>query len=130
MSGDGFSDIPGTILFDARRAREGYWLNNFCMSLMQPANRAAFKADEAGYLKQYAISEAQRAAVMERDWNTLLALGGNIYCLAKIGATDGKSFQQIAAEMSGMTQEDYARMMASGGRSIDGNRSIAGSGHG
>ncbi|HWA30900.1 MAG TPA: protocatechuate 4,5-dioxygenase subunit alpha [Rhizomicrobium sp.] len=129
MGGE-FSDIPGTVLFDAKRARQGYWLNNFCMSLMAPANRAAFKADEAGYLKGYAMSDEQRTAVKTRDWNTLLALGGNIYCLAKIGATDGKSFQQIAAEMTGMTPEEYARMMLSGGRSIDGHRSVSESGHG
>ena len=128
MAGDEFSDIPGTVLFDAMRARQGYWLNTFCMSLMQPANRAAFKADEAAYLQRFAMSAAQRDAVMKRDWNTMLALGGNIYYLAKIGATDGKSFQQIAAEMTGMSQEDYARMMLAGGRSIDGNRSVAGHG--
>lgn len=125
MAGDEFSDIPGTVLFDAKRARQGYWLNAFCMSLMQPANRAAFKADEAGYLQRYTMSAEQRDAVMKRDWNGMLALGGNIYYLAKIGATDGKSFQQIAAEMTGMSQDDYAKMMLSGGRSIDGCRSTA-----
>jgi len=126
MAGGEFSDIPGTILFDARRARQGYWLNSFCMSLMQPANRMDFKADETAYLQRFALSDAQRAAVLKRDWNAMLALGGNIYYLAKIGATDGKSFQQIAAEMTGMSQDDYAKMMLSGGRSIDGNRSLAG----
>ena len=126
MADDDFSDIPGTVLFDARQARAGYWLNAFCMSLMQAGNRAAFKADEAAYLQRYAMTPQQRAAVMTRDWNAMLALGGNIYYLAKIGATDGKSFQQIAAEMTGMRQDDYAKMMLSGGRSIDGNRSVSG----
>ncbi|HEY8950627.1 MAG TPA: protocatechuate 4,5-dioxygenase subunit alpha [Rhizomicrobium sp.] len=126
MAGDEFSDIPGTILFDGRRARQGYALNSFCMSLMQPANRTDFKADEAAYLKRFALSDDQREAVLKRDWNAMLALGGNIYYLAKIGATDGKSFQQIAAEMTSMSQDDYAKMMLSGGRSIDGNRSLAG----
>jgi protocatechuate 4,5-dioxygenase, alpha chain len=128
MGGNDFSDIPGTVLFDAKRARQGYWLNAFCMSLMQSNNRAAFKADEAAYLQRYAMSSEQRDAVTKRDWNGMLALGGNIYYIAKIGATDGKSFQQIAAEMTGMSQDDYAKMMLSGGRSIDGNRSVTGNG--
>ncbi len=125
MTDDAFSDIPGTVLFDAKRAREGYWLNTFCMSLMQADNRAAFKADETTYLARFAMTPAQRQAVLMRDWNGMLALGGNIYYLAKIGATDGKSFQQLAAAMTGMSQEDYARMMLDGGRPIAGHRSIA-----
>lgn len=128
MAGDDFSDIPGTVLFDSKRARQGYWLNAFCRSLMKADNRVAFKTDEAGYLQRYAMSAEQRDAVMKRDWNGMLVLGGNIYYLAKIGATDGKSFQQIAAEMTGMSQDDYAKMMLSGGRSIDGNRSLADNG--
>jgi len=108
--------IPGTIIFDAKRARQGYALNAFCMSLMQPENRTAFKAGENAYLARFAMTPEQRGAVLRRDWNGMLALGGNIYYLAKIAATDGKSFQQIAAEMSGMTQEHYAQMMLAGGR--------------
>ena len=122
---DDFADIPGTILFDATRARQGYWLNAFCMSLMQADNRAAFKAGEASYLARFSMTPAQREAVLKRDWNGMLALGGNIYYLAKIGATDGISFQQLAAAMAGTSQEQYAQMMLDGGRSIDGNRSIA-----
>jgi protocatechuate 4,5-dioxygenase alpha chain len=130
MTGEAFSDIPGTVLFDAARARQGYWLNTFCMSLMRAGNRTAFKADEAAYLARFAMTTAQREAVLKRDWNAMLALGGNIYYLAKIGATDGKSFQQLAAAMTGMSAERYAQMMLDGGRPIDGNRSIAENGRG
>jgi protocatechuate 4,5-dioxygenase alpha chain len=118
-----FDDIPGTTLFDAQRSRQGYHLNMFCMSLMKAENRAAFKADEAAYLEKFPITEPQRQAILTRDWNGMIALGGNIYFTAKLAATDGLSFQQIAAKMTGSTQEDYAKMMLGGGRSIDGNRS-------
>jgi protocatechuate 4,5-dioxygenase alpha chain len=118
-----FDDIPGTTLFDAQRSRQGYHLNMFCMSLMKADNRAAFKADEAAYLQKFPMTAAQREAVLKRDWNGLLALGGNIYFLAKLFSTDGKSFQQVAAIMTGATQEEYANMMINGGRSIEGNRS-------
>ena len=121
---DPFDDIPGTTLFDAERSREGYHLNMFCMSLMQAANRAAFKADERAYLVTFPMTPEQRDAVLARDWNRMLELGGNIYYTSKIGATDGLSFQQLAAKMTGSTQEDYARMMLDGGRSVEGNRSI------
>jgi|ERR1700678_3444612 protocatechuate 4,5-dioxygenase, alpha chain len=118
-----FDDIPGTTLFDAERSRQGYHLNMFCMSLMKEANRAAFKANEAAYLARWPMTAEQRDAVLARDWNRMLELGGNIYYTSKLGATDGLSFQALAAKMTGQTQEAYAEMMLAGGRSIDGNRS-------
>ena len=111
-----YADIPGTTVFDAEQSRKGYHLNMFCMSLMQAANRERFKAGEREYLDSWPMSEDQKRAVLARDYNHMLALGGNIYFLAKIFATDGKSFQHAAALMTGMSQEDYARMMLEGGR--------------
>ena len=118
-----YDDLPGTVVFDADRAREGYHLNMFCMSLMKAENRAAFKKDERAYLDRWPMTEAQKQAILKRDWNEMLQLGGNIYFTAKLAATDGLSFQQIAAKMSGSTQEEYAQMMIKGGRPIEGNRS-------
>ena len=123
MSENPFKDIPGTTLFDAAQSRAGFHLNQFCMSLMKAANREAFKADERAYLDRWPMSEAQKQAVLARDWNGMIALGGNIYFTAKIAATDGLSFRQIAAAMSGVEEAEYAQMMLDGGRSIEGNRS-------
>ncbi|MET0336375.1 MAG: protocatechuate 4,5-dioxygenase subunit alpha [Caulobacter sp.] len=117
-------DIPGTTVFTAAQSRRGFHLNQFCMSLMKAPNREAFKADERAYLNQWPMSEEQRQAVLDRDYNRMLGLGGNIYFLAKIFATDGKSFQYAASLMTGMSQEDYVAMMIAGGRSPDGVRSI------
>lgn len=117
-----YDDIPGTTVFDAQRSRQGYHLNMFCMSLMKAENRAAFKANEAEYLKRFQLTQEQAAAVLERNWNGMIALGGNIYFLAKLFSTDGKSFQHVAALMTGMSQEAYAKMMLDGGRTPDGNR--------
>jgi protocatechuate 4,5-dioxygenase alpha chain len=118
-----YDDIPGTFVFDADRSREGYHLNMFCMSLMKAENRKAFKDNEAEYLQRFLMTPAQREAILKRDYNRMLELGGNIYFTAKLGATDGHSFQHMAAVMTGSTQEDYAKMMLGGGRSIEGNRS-------
>ncbi len=118
-----FSDIPGTVMFDAARARQGYALNAFCMSLMQAANRERFKADEATYLEQWPRSPAQKQAVLARDMNRCLELGGNVFFLVKIAATDGISVQQMVAGMVGMSPQDYRDMMMQGGRPIQGNRS-------
>jgi protocatechuate 4,5-dioxygenase alpha chain len=118
-----YHDIPGTTVFDAVQSRLGFHLNQFCMSLMRAENRAAFKADEAAYLDRYPMTDAQKQAILSRDWNGMLAQGGNIYFTAKLAATDGLSFQQVAAMMSGVTQAEYAQMMLNGGRSIEGNRS-------
>jgi protocatechuate 4,5-dioxygenase, alpha chain len=117
-----YLDIPGTTVFDADQSRTGYWLNQFCMSLMKAENRARFKADERAYLDEWPMTEAQKQAVLDRDLNQAIAHGGNIYFLAKIGATDGRSFQQMAASMTGMTEGEYRDMMLAGGRSPEGNR--------
>jgi protocatechuate 4,5-dioxygenase alpha chain len=117
-----YDDIPGTFVFDAERSRQGYGINMFCMSLMKDENRRAFRANEAEYLKRFPLAPEQTQAILGRDYNRMLELGGNIYFTAKLGATDGHSFQHLAALMTGMTQEDYAAMMLAGGRSIAGNR--------
>ena len=121
-----YEDIPGTFVFNAERSRQGYGINMFCMSLMKDANRKAFKANEAEYLRQYPLTPEQTAAILKRDYNRMLELGGNIYFTAKLGATDGHSFRHLAAVMTGSTQEDYAAMMLAGGRSVEGNRSKSG----
>ena len=121
-----YDDIPGTFVFDAERSRQGYGINMFCMSLMKDENRKAFRANEAAYLKRFPLTPEQTRAILERDYNRMLELGGNIYFTAKLGATDGHSFQHLAALMTGMTQEDYAAMMLAGGRSVEGNRSKTG----
>jgi protocatechuate 4,5-dioxygenase alpha chain len=118
-----YDDLPGTVVFDADQARKGYHLNMFCMSLMKAENRAAFKQNERAYLDQWPMTEAQKQAILTRNWNEMLQLGGNIYFTAKLAATDSLSFQQIAAMMTGKTQQEYADMMLKGGRSPDGNRS-------
>lgn len=117
-------DIPGTRVFTAQRSRKGYWLNQFCMSLMIADNRQRFKADERAYLNEWAMTEVQKQAILNRDYNAALDEGGNIYFLAKVFSTDGLSFLQAVGTMTGMTPEDYQAMMVAGGRSPEGVRSI------
>ena len=119
-----YLDVPGTTVFDAEQSRRGYALNQFCMSLMKAENRTRFKADERACLDAWPMTEDQKLAVLARDLNRCIALGGNIYFLAKIGATDGRSFQQMAGSMTGMTEDEYRNMMIAGGRSVEGNRHI------
>jgi protocatechuate 4,5-dioxygenase, alpha chain len=119
-------DIPGTTVFTAKRARQGYHLNQFAMSLMKPENRERWKAGERAYLDEWPMSEAQKAAVLARDYNACLALGGNVYFLSKIFSTDGLSFAEAVSTMTDMSFPDYRDMMLAGGRSPIGNRSIKG----
>jgi protocatechuate 4,5-dioxygenase alpha chain len=111
-----YAQIPGTVVFDAKQSRKGYHLNMFCMSLKLAQNRQRFKADEHAYLEQWPMTPDQRMAVLARDYNRMIELGGNIYFLAKIFATDGRSFQYAASLMTGMEERDYVQMMLSGGR--------------
>ncbi|HEX5537069.1 MAG TPA: protocatechuate 4,5-dioxygenase subunit alpha [Sphingobium sp.] len=117
-------DIPGTRIYTAARARKGYHLNQFAMSLMKAENRERFKADERAYLNEWPMTEEQRQGVLARDYNRLLDLGGNIYFLAKLFSTDGQSFVQAVSTMTGMGVEEYQAMMIAGGRSPEGARSI------
>jgi protocatechuate 4,5-dioxygenase, alpha chain len=119
-----FDDIPGTRVFTAARARQGYHLNQFAMSLMKAENRDRWKADERAYLDRWKLTEEQKQAVLDRDYNRLLDLGGNIYFMAKVFSTDGQSFLQAVSTMSGMSLEDYQAMMLAGGRSPTGLRSL------
>jgi protocatechuate 4,5-dioxygenase alpha chain len=121
-----FEDIPGTRVFTAQRARRGYNINQFAMSLMKAENRERFKADESAYIDEWNLTPAAKAAVLARDYNGMIDEGGNVYFLSKLFSTDGKSFQFAAGSMTGMTQEDYAQMMIDGGRSPQGVRSIKG----
>ena len=120
---DELEDIPGTLVFNARRSRQGYHLHKFCMSLMKEENRTAFRADERAYLDKFRMTEEQKQAVLARNLSRLIELGGNMYFLVKIASTDGWSAQKAVSSMSGMSSEDYARMMLEGGRSPEGLRS-------
>ena len=126
MQNTAFQDIPGTYVFTGERAIQGRHLNRFCMSLMTPANRARFKADERVYLDEWAMSEAQKVAVLERDFEALLDLGGNIFFVLKIAAVDGRTTQSVAASLAGQTTQEFAVMMRSGGRDPVGIRSSSG----
>jgi len=117
-----YEDIPGTFVFDADRGREGYHLNQFCISLRLQKNRDVFNENEEKYLDKYPMTPEQRDAVLKRDWNLLLELGGNIYYTSKLAANDGINFQNLAGIMTGMGREAYRKMMVEGGRPIKGNR--------
>ena len=117
-----YEDIPGTTIFDSDQARQGYHLNQFFYSLMKPDNRERFLAGERKYLDEWPLSEEQKQAVLDRDYNRVIDLGGNVYFFAKLFFTDEQSFEIGAASMTGMTQQEYREMMLSGGRSVEGNR--------
>ena len=121
-----FEDIPGTRVYTAARARKGYWINQFAMSLMKAENRARFKADERAYLDEWQLSDEVKDALLARDYNHLLDLGGNIYFLSKLFSTDGLSFAEAVSSMTDMSFPEYRDMMNKGGRSPEGNRSIKG----
>ena len=120
-----YDDIPGTYVQDAAHLRKGYHLNMFCMSLNNAGNREEFRANEAAYLDRFPMTEAQRRAVLARDWLGMLRLGGNIYYTFKLAAFDGLTMQHVGAAMSGtgMTVDEFRQMLLDGGRSIEGNRS-------
>lgn len=117
-----YVDIPGTTIFDSSQARKGYHLNQFFYSLMKPENREQFLADEKAFLDKTAMSEEQKQAVLARNYNRIIELGGNVYFFGKLFFTDEQSFEMGASLMTGMAPHEYREMMISGGRSVEGNR--------
>ncbi len=118
-----FDDIPGTTIFTIEKAREGFYLNQFCMSLRSADNRARFLADQRSYLDEWDMTEEQKQAVIDRDFQKMLDTGGNVYFLSKIFASEGLSYVQAVSTMTDMTTEQYQAMMIAGGRSVEGWRS-------
>ena len=118
-----FKDIPGTTIFTIELARQGFELNQFCMTLRDESNRQEFKANERAYVDKFNMSEDQKQAVLNRDFQRMLDLGGNVYFLSKIFATDGLSYVQAVSTMTDMSVDEYKEMMIEGGRNIEGWRS-------
>jgi len=118
-----YDDIPGTVVFDSDQAAQGFHLNQFCISLRLQKNRDAFSEDQEAYIDRFPMTPAQREAALNKEWNRLLELGGNIYYTSKLAAYHGINFQGLAGLMTGMGSEEYRAMMVAGGRSIDGCRS-------
>lgn len=118
-----FNDIPGTTIFTIELARKGFWLNQFCMSLRSAENRARFLVDNRKYLDEWDMTEEQKQAVIDRDFQKMLDLGGNVYFLSKIFASEGLSYVQAVSTMTDMNVEQYQQMMLNGGRNIEGWRS-------
>ena len=117
-------DIPGTRVFTAKRARQGYHMNQFAMSLMKDENRTRFKADERAYMDEWPLTEDMKQALLARDYNKCLDLGGNVYFLSKLFSTDGIPFAEAVSTMTDMAFPQYREMMMNGGRSPEGVRSI------
>jgi len=107
--------IPGTPIFDGRRAQGGYALNKMCYSFNHEANRREFSADEEAYMAKYGLNEAQKAAIRARNVLDLIAAGGNVYYLAKFAGIFGLNVQDIGAQQTGMTIDAFkAHLVAQG----------------
>jgi protocatechuate 4,5-dioxygenase alpha chain len=107
--------IPGTTPFDGEQARKGYALNKMCFSFNSADNRNAFKADEEAYMRQYGLNEQQAAAIRARNVLQLIAAGGNAYYLAKFAGIFGLDMQDIGAQQTGLSKDEFkARLVAAG----------------
>ena len=108
--------IPGTTLFDGVQARKGYALNKMCFTFNQADNREAFLRDEDAYCARYGLNPQQRDAVRARNVLQLIAAGGNAYYLAKFAGLFGLDMQDIGAQQTGLSKDDFkARLLAAGG---------------
>lgn len=109
-------DIPGTTMFDGDQAQKGLALNRMCFSFNSAANRAAFLKDEEGYCGKFALTATQRAAVKSRNVLQMIEAGGNVYYLAKLAGIFGLNVQDIGAQQTGTTVDEFKAKLAAAGR--------------
>lgn len=109
-------NIPGTQIFDGAQARKGYQLNKMCFSFNREENRKEFLRDEEGYCTRYGLTAAQREAVKHRNVLEMIEAGGNVYYLAKLAGIFGLNVQDIGAQQTGMTVEDFKAKLKAAGR--------------
>ena len=115
-SGAGRRDLPGTPIFDGDSSRRGLRMNKLFMSLRDPAARERFLADEAAYCDEYGLTEEQKQAILARDWQAMIDLGGSIFYVYKLAMMDGRSMQYLGGVFTGMGEEDFLAAMRAGGR--------------
>jgi protocatechuate 4,5-dioxygenase, alpha chain len=108
--------IPGTPIFDGAQAQKGYALNKMCYSFNSAENREAFKRDEAAYCARYGLDAAQRSAIRNRNVLELIAAGGNVYYLAKFAGIFGLNVQDIGAQQTGVTVEQFKQKLLDAAR--------------
>ena len=109
-------DIPGTTLFDAAQARKGYALNKMCYSFNSADNREAFKADEDAYCAKYGLNAEQREAIRAKNVLQLIAAGGNVCYLAKFAGIFGLDVQDLGAQQTGMSKDEFKAKLVAAGR--------------
>jgi protocatechuate 4,5-dioxygenase alpha chain len=109
-------NIPGTTLFDGEQAQKGFALNRMCFSFNSADNRAAFLKDEDGYCAKFELTAEQREAVRERNVLKMLAAGGNVYYLAKLAGIFGLGMQDIGAQQTGVSIDEFKARLVNAGR--------------
>jgi protocatechuate 4,5-dioxygenase alpha chain len=115
-SGAGRLDLPGTPIFDGDTSRRGLRMNRLFMSLRDAGNRERFSADEAAYCQGFGLTAEQEKAVLDRDWQAMIDLGGSIFYVYKLAMMDGRSMQYLGGVFTGMGEDDFLAAMRAGGR--------------
>jgi protocatechuate 4,5-dioxygenase alpha chain len=108
--------LPGTPVFDGQTSRRGFRMNKLFMSLRYAENRERFLADEKGYCQEFGLPAEQQQAVLDRDWQAMIDLGGSIFYVYKLAMMDGRSMQYLGGVFTGMTEEEFVAAMRAGGR--------------
>jgi protocatechuate 4,5-dioxygenase alpha chain len=107
---------PGTYVFDGAASRRGRAMNKLFMSLREESARAEFRGDEAAYCARFGLSDDQSRAVLDRDWQAMLELGGSIFYVYKLALLDGLSMQHLGGVFTGMSEAEFKAIMLAGGR--------------
>ncbi|GAB3347260.1 protocatechuate 3,4-dioxygenase [Modestobacter lapidis] len=116
MTAEGRPGAQENYVFDLATSRRGYRMNKLFGSLGDPANRERFTAGEAAYCQEFGLTAEQQQAVLDRDWQAMLDLGGSIFYVFKLAMMDKRSMQYLGGVFTGMTEEEFMAALKAGGR--------------
>jgi protocatechuate 4,5-dioxygenase alpha chain len=107
--------IFGTPIFDGDAAMKGYGLNKMCYSFNGKEARDAFQADPEAYMEMFGLTEPQKQAIRDKVVLDMIREGGNIYYLAKFAGMFGLSVQDVGAQQTGVTVDEFKEKLLRAG---------------
>ena len=105
----GLEALEGTYPFTLERSVKAYRINKFLHTLVDPAARAAFRADEGAALRAAGLSDVERDLLARRDWRALMHYGVIFFLLEKLAAVSGLSNLHVYAAMRGQSMSDFQK---------------------
>ncbi len=112
---DHHTPIEGTTFFDGEMAMKGYALNKMCYSFNSASAREEYLSDPESYFEKFQLSDEQKQACRNKNVLEMIKAGGNIYYLAKFAGIYKMNMQDIGAQQTGMSVDEFKEKLLRAG---------------